>query len=30
MSYKEKKQELVEKYADVVALISRKENVDLG
>lgn len=30
MNYLEKKKELAEKYADVVALISRRENVDLG
>lgn len=30
MTYAEKKKELAEKYAPVVALISRNENVDLG
>lgn len=30
MNYNEKLKELKEKYADVVALISRNENVDLG
>ena len=30
MNYAEKKKELEEKYADIVAVISRRENVDMG
>ncbi len=30
MNYAEKVKELQEKYADVVAVISRNENVDMG
>ncbi len=30
MNYAEKKKELEAKYADVIAVISRNENVDMG
>lgn len=30
MNYTEKRKELEEKYADVIAVISRRENVDVG